>query len=448
MVVRKTCGGVRITVNYNNLTRIKTQSELPIPGVDQILDSSGIGTRFLAFRTSAVVSPDNRPQGHSSAHVILHHHGSLRVGGYALGQQLIAGLVCEGDIRGYHGLGTSCDIPGRCDRVRFRLVDPRETIRALFELLRKHNLKLLPSKARLGATDADFLGHSILAAGVRLNAEKVSDLTLMPMPLGLKHLRSLLDGLSYYRNFLPDMAQRTRLNAALLKKGVKFLFTPTMEGIVREVLAEYAAPPVLVFPDWDAVDDGSRSLRVYCDASIDGFGGTLEREHPDGSLRPIAYVRCATLFSEKHWTPLDCEACSIVWAIKRLRVYLWGTKFIIFWDHKALEENGIVGTHNAQVRRWLEYLTAFDYTLEYRKGSANGNADFLSRLPQLLTAHDRSSFGRLTAIDDSPLYLVRACGLLPPSTSMPGVDLGRLVPRPDNPLITADFRDFRAHGAR
>ena len=35
------------------------------------------------------------------------------------------------------------------------------TTRALLERLRKHNLKLSPSKARLRATDADFLGHPI-----------------------------------------------------------------------------------------------------------------------------------------------------------------------------------------------------------------------------------------------------------------------------------------------
>ena len=47
-----------------------------------------------------------------------------------------------------------------------------------------------------------------------------------------------------------------------------------------------------------------------------------------------------------------------------------------------------MGNHNARVQRWLEFLTAFDYNLEYRKGSANGNADFLSRLPEPATEHD------------------------------------------------------------
>ena len=45
-----------------------------------------------------------------------------------------------------------------------------KTVRALFERLRKHNLKLSSSKARLGATDANFLDHSISPEGIRPNA--------------------------------------------------------------------------------------------------------------------------------------------------------------------------------------------------------------------------------------------------------------------------------------
>ena len=87
---------------------------------------------------------------------------------------------------------------------------------------------------------------------------------------------------------------------------------------------------VLVFPDSDAVADGFRPFHVYCDACIDGFGAVLEQEQPGGSVRPIAYISRATLDSERHWTRLDLEAGSTVWAIKRLGGYLWGTKCRIF----------------------------------------------------------------------------------------------------------------------
>ena len=35
-----------------------------------------------------------------------------------------------------------------------------------------------------------------------------------------------------------------------------------------------------------------------------------------------------------------------------------------------------MGTLNARVQRYFKFVTAFDYTLKYRKGSANGIADF------------------------------------------------------------------------
>ena len=145
---------------------------------------------------------------------------------------------------------------------------------------------------------------------------------------------------------------------------------------MREILAELTTPPVLVFPCWDAVADDSRPFHVYCDACIDGFGAALEQEQTDGPIKPTA----STLDSERHWTPLDLEAGSIVWALKRLRGYLWGMKFRIFSDHKALESIGKAGDHNARVQRRLEFLTAFDCVLQYRKGGANGIADFFGPL--------------------------------------------------------------------
>ena len=48
-----------------------------------------------------------------------------------------------------------------------------------------------------------------------------------------------------------------------------------------------------------------------------------------------------------------------------------GHEALHFSDHKARESIDKVGDHNARVQRWLEFLTAFDYTLEYCKGSAN-----------------------------------------------------------------------------
>ena len=131
-----------------------------------------------------------------------------------------------------------------------------KTIRVLFDRLRKSAITISPSKVRLDTTGADFLGHSISPAGLRSRAEKVSAVILTPMRRDLKQLRSLLGGLLYHRKFLRDMSKRIRTTTALLKKGAIFLCTPNMEVIVRNMLAELATRPVLVFLDWYAVENG------------------------------------------------------------------------------------------------------------------------------------------------------------------------------------------------
>ena len=130
----------------------------------------------------------------------------------------------------------------------------------------------------MGATDAKFLGYPISPAGQRPNAENVSALINMPMPTDVKRVRALMGGTNYYPNFLPDLSEKLRPINSLLRKGVKVAFTPAMEKMEREILAELATPAILVFPNGVAVADGSRPFHVYCDACIDGFGATLEQE--------------------------------------------------------------------------------------------------------------------------------------------------------------------------
>ena len=89
------------------------------------------------------------------------------------------------------------------------------TLATFFARLHLHKLKLSPDKSRISATRVDFLGHVILADGVRPNDARVAALARMPMPTGIKQLRSLLGGLSYYRKFLPNMAYHIRPVTAL-----------------------------------------------------------------------------------------------------------------------------------------------------------------------------------------------------------------------------------------
>ena len=339
------------------------------------------------------------------------------------------------------------------------------TLATFFARLRLHKLKLSPDKSRIGAARVDFLGHIISANGVRPNDDRVAALTRMPMPTDIKQLRSLLGGLSYYRKFLPNMACRIRPITALLKKGAAFDFPSTMEDTARALLAELATPPILVFPDWDAVVDTSRPFRLHCDASTAGLGATLEQEQPDGSIRSIVYISRATLDNEQNWTPMELEAGCVVWGIRRLRRYLFGMCFLVFTDHQCLQQICKIGETKPRIQRWMEFFSAYNFCLSYRRGRENANADFLSRLPLPPIEEDVSGASALTDSDDLGVYLIRACGFTTPACPVPGVGLGGLTPspchapdaalggltrRPDSPVLGGlplTIDGFRTHRA-
>ena len=300
MCVPKKSGGIRITVNYQKLNKVTEIPQIAIPRVDEVLDTFGGGSVFSVFDlfsgfTQLTIHPDTTPLTAFCTPNGLYEW--LRMPQGAAGAPAWFVSVMRLVTAGLDNIRMNLDDAIGSDECPIHHV---ATLATFFARLRLHKLKLSPDKSRIGAARVDFLGHIISADGVRPNDDRVAALTCIPMPTDIKKFRSLLGGLSYYRKFLPNMARRIRLITALLKKGVVFGFTSTMEDSVRALLAELAAPPILIFPDWDAVIDTSRSSRLHCDSSIAGLGATLEQEQPDDSIRPIFYISRATLDNEQN----------------------------------------------------------------------------------------------------------------------------------------------------
>ena len=188
-----------------------------------------------------------------------------------------------------------------------------------------------------------------------------------------------------------------------------------MEAVAREILKVLTKPPVLVYPDFEVARDGSQKFRLYCDVSAAGFGATIEQKQKDNSVRPIVYLSRTVLPNEQGWAPIEKEAGCIVWAIKRLRQYLFLTPFDIYTDHLPLTSLLRVGVSNARVQRCVEFLTVYNYRIIHSKGAAHGNADMLSRLCQPATEADAQGSCSITNSEDHAVYFVGASGVWPRS---------------------------------
>ena len=112
--------------------------------------------------------------------------------------------------------------------------------------------------------------------GVSLSADSVAALTNTSMSPNVRQMHELDDGIDYYLTVLDNLCKHQLHHGTSQSRG-KYLFTPIMETVVRQILHHLAKPPILVFPNWEAVADSSRPFRLYCDASHDGLGDNLEQ---------------------------------------------------------------------------------------------------------------------------------------------------------------------------
>ena len=247
------------------------------------------------------------------------------------------------------------------------------------------------------------------------------------------------------------MSKWIRPITALLRKGVKHDLTPAMEVVVREILIELATAPSLVFPDWGDIADGSRPCHVSCDSSIGCWEPRSNRSNRAVRGYPS---RASTALPSPFLEALDPAG------LGRWRHSLGHqTTSTLPMGHQGSHIFGPQSTHEHRQRRGLQRTrlavarvvhASFDYALQYRKGSTNGNVDVLSRLLEF--ARPNTTAVGLAASPPSRTSASFASERLRAPRSLfadPGVGLGELVPRPNIsvsgglPFTSSDVREFR-----
>ncbi|GJU04072.1 putative reverse transcriptase domain-containing protein [Tanacetum coccineum] len=93
----------------------------------------------------------------------------------------------------------------------------------------------------------------------------------------------------------------------------------------------------------------------------------------------IAYASRQLKIHEKNYTTHDLELGAVVFALKTWRHYLYGTKSVIYTDHKSLQHIFDQKELNMHQRRWIELFSDYECEILYHPGKANVVADALSR---------------------------------------------------------------------
>ncbi|GJX09045.1 putative nucleotidyltransferase, ribonuclease H [Tanacetum coccineum] len=241
-------------------------------------------------------------------------------------------------------------------------------LKTILELLKKEELYAKFSKCEFWINTVKFLGHVIDSSGIHVDPAKIEAVKNWASPTTPSEILQFLGLAGYYRRFIEGFYKIAKPMTELTQKNQKFDWGEEQEEAFQLLKQKLCAAPILALPE------GSEDFVVYCDASIKGLGAVLMQR-----MKVIAYASRQLKIHEKNYTTHDLELGAVVFALKIWRHYLYGTKCVVFTDHKSLQHILDQKDLNMRQRRWIELLSDYDCEIRYHPGKANVVADALSR---------------------------------------------------------------------
>lgn len=390
VLVMKKGGGLRMCVDYRQLNARTRKDAYPLPRIEESLDaltgSKWFSTLDLASGYNQVAMADaDRAKTAFCTPFGLFEFNRMPFGlcnAPGTFQRLMERMF--GDQRFQSVLLYLDDIVVFSSTVHQHL----ERLEEVFARLDQQGLKVKLSKCHFFQKQVKYLGHVVSEQGVATDPDKVAAVREWKQPSHLADLRSFLGFASYYRRFVKGFAKL----AAPLHRLVAQLSGPNKKGKTPKILLSSAwddhcdkaflalrdgliTAPILAYADF------KKPFILEIDASHGGLGAVLSQDH-DGKRRPIAFASRGLKPTEKNmdnYSSMKLEFLALKWAVtEKFREYLLGNKVTVYTDNNPLRhlQTAKLG---ALEQRWVSQLASFNYTLEYRPGQNNGNADALSR---------------------------------------------------------------------
>ncbi|GJR57403.1 putative reverse transcriptase domain-containing protein [Tanacetum coccineum] len=220
-----------------------------------------------------------------------------------------------------------------------------EHLKLILELLKKEELYAKFSKCEFWIPKVQFLGHVIDSQGIHVDPAKIESIKDWASPKSPTEIRQFLGLAGYYQRFIEGFSKIAKPMTKITQKKVKFEWGDNQETVFQLLKQKLCSAPILALPEEKVIAYASRQLKIH----------------------------------EKNYTTHDLELGAVVFSLKLWRHYLYGTKCMVFTDHKSLQRILNQKELNMRQRHWLELLSDYDCEIRYHPGKANVVADALSK---------------------------------------------------------------------
>ena len=270
---------------------------------------------------------------------------------------------------------------------------PNEHLRRMcvvFDCLRKHGLKLKPSKCEVFKSEINYLAHHVSQKGVLSLKKNLESIAQCPPLDTYTKVKSFVGLVGHYRHFIKGFA---KIAAPLYdltsgdnkdKKSEHVDLPPGAHEAFDHLKAACLQAPILSFPDF------TKPFLLETDTSKRGLGAVLPQKQADGWYHPIAYASHVMNETEQRYPSNKQEFLALKWAVtEQFHEYLspYGknrNEFVVHTDNNPLTYIFSSANLDAAGQRWVARLTSYNFSLEYQKGKDNTVVDFLSWMNERL----------------------------------------------------------------
>ena len=275
-------------------------------------------------------------------------------------------------------------------------------LEAVFQKLCAAGLKLKPSKCFFFKEEIEYLGHVVSGKGISTNPKKIEAVSKWPTPRTVYDVRSFLGFVGYYRRFIKNFSRITKPIREVItglenqsKRAAKKTYiewTDAADIAFEHLKAMCVSTPILAYPNYQL------PFTLHTDSSTDGLGAVLYQKQ-DGKMRVIAYASRSVSKAEANYPAHKLEFLALKWAVcEKFHEYLYGSKpFEVFTDNNPLTYVLTSAKLDACGQRWVAKLANYNFSIKYRCGVSNTEADALSRIkwPEALSENVDIDNGRM-----------------------------------------------------
>src|SRR6202050_347991 len=230
----------------------------------------------------------------------------------------------------------------------------------------------------------DCLGHIIDDRGIHADSDKMAHVCKWHTPRNKHNMQRYLGLVQYLAHFMPDMTAYTGPLAAIQKNGHPFLWCPIHQVCMDNIKILACKTPILQ-PIDPLLDE---PIWVICDASASSTGAMYGQGPTWQTCRLAGFMFKKFTAAQHNYHVFKMETIAILKVLLKWEDKLIGNKIHVVTDHRTLEFFKTQRRLSNRQMRWMEYLSQFDFDIQYVKGVSNKVADNLSRYYQSDTRED------------------------------------------------------------